>query len=59
VKPRIYLRRSIWVCRVHVGFQASNWGILLKNTIGHGYSPAQAYADWLAQINAALWPVSA
>ncbi len=39
-KPRIYLRRGIWCCR----------GVAQFSHIGHGYTPREAFGDWLEQI---------
>lgn len=36
MKPRIYLRHGIWCCRLQL-----DWAI------GHGYTPREAYLDWL------------
>lgn len=58
MKPHIYLRRSIWVCRIHT-FDYLAKGPLSGRSIsviyatGHGYTPAQAYADWIAQVKPA------
>lgn len=45
-KPRIYMRRSVWVCRNH-------------HAMGHGYTPAGAYSDWWSQVQAACWGIAA
>ena len=39
-KPRLYLRHGIWCCR----------GML---RMGHGYTPAGAYAEWASMFRMA------
>lgn len=45
MKPRICLRHGIWSCVGKVPAR-DGWFILL---MGHGYTPAEAYAEWKAQ----------
>jgi hypothetical protein len=45
-KPHLYLSRGIWCCK------ASPFGM----TIGHGYTPLEAYRDYIDQV---LHPIAA
>jgi hypothetical protein len=43
MKPRICMRHGVWVCGL---FRA--W--VFVPPLGHGYTPSQAYADWVEQL---------
>jgi hypothetical protein len=42
-KPRIRRRFGIWLCGIPQMFG------FFSHPLGHGYTPAEAYADWKAQ----------
>jgi ribosomal protein L37AE/L43A len=41
MKPRIRLVRGIWVCRS---------SFLSVRVVGDGYTPKEAYAEWLREL---------
>ena len=52
MKPRLRKMHGVWSCcgpvRIEVGSSFTfDW------VMGHGYTPAQAYADWKEQTRAA------
>lgn len=44
MKPHLRMDRGVWVCRATYLTFAGR-----VKVFGHGYTPAEAYADWLAQ----------
>ena len=41
MKPRLRYSRNVWSCRMD--------NFLLTGVIGYGYSPSDAYSNWLSE----------
>lgn len=46
MKPRLRMRYGVWSC---VSWRRVEWGLCA--TVGHGYTPREAYDDWTLEVN--------